>query len=276
MATTELTDTQEAWDAIASGYDEFVTPTHFWIGDEALRRAGLAKGMRFLDVAAGSGALSIPAARLGAHVQATDLSPQMLGRLEARARKEGLAGIDVRVMDGHALEFEDHTFDVAGSQYGVMLFPDLPRAVAEMTRVVKPGGRVLLVVYGPPAQVEFLAFFIGAIQTVIPGFAGLPADLPPLPFQVANAEKLRRRLAEAGLRDIRVETVVQQTPFESGRHLWDWVVNSNPIGAGLVTGLTEAQGLAVREVLDGMLRERAGQDGAAVLTDQSHIGIGIA
>jgi hypothetical protein len=58
--------TRAAWDRIAAGYDQFVTPTHTWLGNEGLRRAGVDRNMRFLDVAAGSAALSIPAARLGA------------------------------------------------------------------------------------------------------------------------------------------------------------------------------------------------------------------
>src|SRR3712207_1125100 len=114
-----------AWDEIAAGYDECVTPTHMWLANEALRLAGLRPGMRLLDVAPGSGALSIPAARLGALVLAADLSPNMVERLKARAREEGLSNVEARVMDGHALELEDDTFDISGSQFGVMLFPDL-------------------------------------------------------------------------------------------------------------------------------------------------------
>src|SRR5262249_50807992 len=99
-------DSLPAWNSIAPGYDESVTPTHFWLGSEGLRRAGLCAGMSFLDVAAGSGALSIPAARLGARVLATDQSPAMLKLLQARAHKEGL-GIETRAMDGHALQISD-------------------------------------------------------------------------------------------------------------------------------------------------------------------------
>jgi ubiquinone/menaquinone biosynthesis C-methylase UbiE len=274
VATHDLTRTRQAWDEIAAGYDEFVTPTHMWLGDEAIRRAGLDAGMRFLDVAAGSGALSIPAARHGARVTATDISTEMLERLGARAKAEGLRDLETRIMDGHALELEDDTFDVAGSQYGIMLFPDLPRGLSELVRVTRPGGRVFLVVYGPPTQVEFLGFFLGAIQAVVPGFTGPPLDPPPLPFQVADAEKLRLALAGAGLKDIRVETVTQQMKFASGKALWDWVVNSNPIGAMLVADLTEAHEAAVQRALDGMLRERAGGSGPAILTDPNHIGIG--
>src|SRR5690606_11409635 len=115
-----------------------------------------------LDVAAGSGALSLPAARLGARVLAVDISPGMVERLAARARAEGLANLETRVMDGHALELEDNTFDLAASQFGVMLFPDLPRGLSEMARVTRPGGRVLVVTFGPFEQVEFIGFFIRA------------------------------------------------------------------------------------------------------------------
>ena len=53
-------------------------------------------------------------------------------------------------MDCHALELPDDRFDVTGSQFGVMLVPDQPRALREMVRVTKPGGRVLVIAYGPP------------------------------------------------------------------------------------------------------------------------------
>src|SRR5215217_5120928 len=109
MTTQELEQTRAAWDKIAAGYDEFVTPTKMWLANEGLRRADLRPGMRFLDVAAGSGALSIPAARLGAQVLAVDLSSIMLERLKARAHQEGLS-VETRIMDGHALELKENTF----------------------------------------------------------------------------------------------------------------------------------------------------------------------
>ena len=93
MSTLQLEKAREAWDDIAAGYDQFVAPTEIWLANEALQRAGLRSGERFLDVAAGPGGLSLPAARLGAKVVATDWSPAMIERLEARAREEGLADV---------------------------------------------------------------------------------------------------------------------------------------------------------------------------------------
>jgi ubiquinone/menaquinone biosynthesis C-methylase UbiE len=276
MTATELERTREAWDAIARGYDEFVTPTEVRLANEALGRAGLRAGMRFLDVAAGSGGLSLPAARLGARVLATDISPTMLALLAARARDESLDNVDVRVMDGHELELEDDAFDLTASQFGVMLFPDLPRALAEMARVTRPGGRVLLVVYAAPTRIEFLGFFLGAIQAVVPGFAGLPADPPPLEFQASDPETLRERLAGAGLSSVRVEDAAEILELDSGRELWAWVLNSNPLAKEIVGGLGEEERAEVRRVLDAMLRERSGRDGPARITNPVHLGLGTA
>ncbi len=278
-ATEEAVDPSEgirdAWDNIAAGYDEFVTPTHMWLANEGLRRVGLGPGMRFLDVAAGSGALGIPAARLGAEVLSTDISPVMLDRVAARAREEGL-DLKTRVMDGHALELGDGAFDMSGSQFGVMLFPDMPRGISELARVTRPGGRVLMTVYGAPQKIEFFGFFVHAIQAVAPSFTGPPMDPPPLPFQLQDPEKLRREMGKAGLKNVHVETITERLEFQSGQHLWDWLTNSNPI-VGMVLAelsLTNEQTAVVRQALDDMVRKRAGGSGPAVLTNPINIGVG--
>jgi ubiquinone/menaquinone biosynthesis C-methylase UbiE len=274
--TTAITHDQirTAWDAIAAGYDAFVTDTEVWLATEALRRAGVAKGHHFLDVAAGAGGLSLPAVRLGAIVVATDWSPAMIERLTMRARKEGLENVVGRVMDCHTLDFADNSFDITGSQFGVMLVPDQPAALREMRRVTKNGGRVLVIAYGSPAEIEFLHFFIAALQAVDPNFAGVPADPPPLEFQVSDPAVLRERLTAAGLKSVTIDTVVEKLEFRSGQEMWDWILNSNPLAGMLTRGLTHDQRADARHVLDGMLRERAAGGGPAVLTNPVHIAVG--
>jgi ubiquinone/menaquinone biosynthesis C-methylase UbiE len=275
MTTQEHEPTRAAWDQIAPGYDAFVTATHIWLGNEGLQRAELRPGVRFLDVAAGSGALSIPAARLGARVLATDQSPVMLERLRARARAEGL-DVETRVMDGHALELDDGGFDLAGSQFGVMLFPDMPKGIREMARVVRPGGRVLMNVYGDPHEIEFFGLFVRAIRSVRPDFEGPPTDPPPLPFQLQDPERLRSEFTRAGLRDVKVETITEPMAFRTGEELWDWLVSSNPIVEGVLgeLNLTSDERGAIRDALEPMVRERARGNGPAVLTSPINIGIG--
>lgn len=264
----------EAWGAIAEGYDRHVAPQEVELANEALGLVELKPGARFLDVAAGTGGLSLPAARLGAQVLATDWSAEMIQRFTARVREESLAGAEGRVMDCHALELPDNSFDVTASQFGVMLVPDQARAIEEMVRVTRPGGRVLLIAYGAPDELEFLQFFLSALKAVAPDFPGLPDDPPPLEFQVSDPEVLRQRLTEAGLKDVRIERTAERPAFASGQQMWDWVVYGNPIPGMLLADLSEDQHSRLRQVLHGMLRERAGADGRAVLTNAVHIGIG--
>ena len=264
----------EAWDAIAQGYDRYVAPQEVDLANEALRLVELEPGERFLDVAAGTGGLSLPAARLGADVLATDWSPAMIDRFEARVREEGLSKTEGRVMDCHALDLPDDSFDVTGSQFGVMLVPDQPRALREMVRVTKPGGRVLVIAYGSPEEFESLQIFISALKAVAPDFAGLPDDPPPLEFQVSDPDVLRQRLTEAGLKEVRVERTAERPAFASGSEMWDWVLYGNPIPGMLVADLSEDQQARLRQVLDAMLRERADANGRAVLTNAVNIGIG--
>ena len=273
--TSERNDTRVAWDRIAPGYDKTNTPTQMWLGNESLRRAGLRAGMRFLDVAAGSGALAIPAARLGAQVLATDQSPVMLELLGARARNEGLT-IETRVMDGQALEVDDNSFDMVGSQFGVMLFPDMPKGISEMVRVTTPGGRVLMNVYGDPHKIEFLGFLVGAVQTVRPDFDGPPMDPLPLPFQLADPVRLCDELATAGLKDVKVETITETTEFRGGKDLWEWIVWSNPIVESVLgnLNLTADERGVIQQALEEMVRTRAGGGDAARLTNPVNIGIG--
>ncbi len=271
-----LEQTRAAWNAIAAGYDRNVTATHISLGEEGLRRAGLRPGMRFLDVAAGTGALCIPAARRGAQVLATDLSPAMLDLLGQRAEAEGL-DIETRIMDGHALELDDDSFDIAGSQFGVMLLPDMPRGIREMARVVKPRGRVLITCFGDPRKIEFFAFLVEAIRSVRPEFTGPPLDPPPLPFQLQDPERLRSELLGAGLTDVRIEAGQEPLAFKTGADLWLWLQSSNPIVEGILADLaiTGREREVIEQALERLVRKHAAGDGQAVLTSPINFGIGV-
>jgi ubiquinone/menaquinone biosynthesis C-methylase UbiE len=272
--TQEHGDTRAAWNNIAAGYDKTNTETQQWLGNESVRRAGLTSGMRFLDVAAGSGALSLPAARLGAKVLATDLSPAMLALLRERARRENL-DIETRVMDGQNLELDNNSFDIAGSQFGVMTFPDQPRGIREMTRVVKPGGRVVMTVYGSPAEIDFLGLFVGAVHSVRPDF--VPSmDPPPPEFRLADPEKLRRELVEAGLKQVQVDRITESTEFKTPTFLWEWIIYSNPIVEmilGMLSVTNDERG-TIERTMYKLWQERAGTSGVATLRAPVNIGWG--
>lgn len=264
----------DAWDAVAEAFDRYVTPQSLLFGEQALSPLELGPGRRVLDVAAGSGALSIPAARRGADVTAVDISPAMVEHLAARARAEGLTALEARVGDGEALDFGDATFDAAVSMNGVSLFPDLQAGLRELVRVTRPGGKVLIVTFGPLQRAEFVAFFLGAVRATVPGSAPPPTDQPTPPFRLADPATLQRALQEAGVRGVRVETATWDVAFDSVDHYLDMTLASNPAAKQQIAGLTDEEFAQVRQVLDGMLRERSGGAPSAVLHAEMRIGHG--
>jgi ubiquinone/menaquinone biosynthesis C-methylase UbiE len=108
------------FDSTAEDYEANTHPITMRYAEAMLARLDVGPGVRFLDIAAGTGAASLPAAELGAEVVAIDFSPGMVERLRAR----GVPNIDVQQMDGQALTFPDASFDVTVSVFGVMVFPD--------------------------------------------------------------------------------------------------------------------------------------------------------
>ncbi len=274
--TTQAPDTEQirqAWESVASGFDDSVSPLTMRFGQEVVERLDVGQGTTFLDVGAGSGALAIPAAQRGADVLAVDLAPTMIDRLNARARD--LPNLRGQVMDGEHLDLADNTFDVAGSINGVTLFPHVDAGIAEMARVTKPGGTVALVCFAHGVKhAEFVAFLFAAVRTAVPDAVLPPTDPPPLPFQLADPQTMRTRLLDAGLADVSVEMTTWDIEVRSAAHYWDVVTASNPIAARIVAQLTTQQQADVQRVVDGMLRERSNGAPGAVLHNPMHIGVG--
>jgi len=276
MISREASKSRIAWDGIAANFDRYVTPTANWsLAKTSLRVVGLMPDMYFLDVASGSGALSLPAARLGAKVLAADISPVMIERLRARVNEEGLSNLKGRVMDGEHLDLNDNTFDIAGSQFGVMLFWDFQKGLSELVRVTRPGGTVFLVVFGPLQKVEFLGLFVMAVQEVVPEFTGLSTANPPLPFQVSDARVLQQKMEQAGLRNVLVKPIIHKLSFRSGIALWNWVTSSNPIVTRMISDLDEEQINLVIQILEQRIRERSSGQKSAILEVAVNIAIGV-
>lgn len=274
MSTTP-TQVRDAWDAVADGFDRHVTPHSMGFGEQVLAALPLGSGVRVLDSGAGSGALAIPAARAGANVVAIDIAPVMVQRLAARADAEGLDNLDARVGDGTALDLDDGSFDVAVSLNGVSVFPDLFGGLTEMARVTRPGGEVVVAAFGPLPEVEFVAFFLGALRAVAPD--AVPPPTQPLPpFRLADPTIFRRTLEEAGLHGVAIDTATWETTFGSVDDHLALLMASNPIAGQLTAPLTDEQSEQFRLVLDGMLRERSGGDSGATLRSTMRIGHAIA
>ena len=143
------------------------------LGRVLVAAAGVASGQRVLDVAAGSGNASFPAARTGAHVVASDLTPELLEAGRTRAEREGL-DLDWRVDDAEALELADASFDVVLSCLGVMFAPHHGAAADELLRVARPGATIGLLSWTPEG---FIGQMFAAMRSFVP--APPPGVQPP-------------------------------------------------------------------------------------------------
>ncbi len=129
-------------------------------------------GVRVLDVAAGSGNISLPAARTGATVISTDLTPELLQRSQARAAAQGLA-IEYWEANALFLPFDDDEFDTVISAIGVMFAPDHQCAADELVRACRPGGTIGVISWTTEG------FFGRMLATIRPYRPSMSAELPP-------------------------------------------------------------------------------------------------
>jgi ubiquinone/menaquinone biosynthesis C-methylase UbiE len=142
------------------------------LGPVLVAATGIGPGVRVLDVAAGSGNISLPAARTGASVVSTDLTPELLQRSQARAAAQGLT-LDYREANAHALPFGDGEFDTVISAIGVQFAPEHRRAASELVRVCRPGGTIGVISWTPEG------FFGRMLATIRPYRPSLSPAVAP-------------------------------------------------------------------------------------------------
>jgi SAM-dependent methyltransferase len=171
--------------------------------------AGVRAGQRVLDVACGTGVVAVTAARLGARVTALDLTPPLL----ERARENGrLAAVDIEWHEGDVeqLPFEAGAFDVVLSQYGHMFAPRPEVAVAEMLRVLTPGGTIAFSTWPPE-------LFVGRTFSLVGRYMPPPPlEVPPPPLW-GDPNVIKQRLG-AAVKDIAFDRARMSVPTLSPQH----------------------------------------------------------
>ena len=143
-------------------------------------------GQQVLDVACGAGQLSLPAARLGAQVTGVDIATNLIEQAQDRAREAGLS-INFEEGDAEALNYPDGSFDLVFSLIGAMFAPRPERVTAEMLRVCRPGGRVIMGNWTPSGFIGQMFKLTGAHVPPPPGM--------PSPVLWGDEETVRQRFS---------------------------------------------------------------------------------
>ncbi len=206
-ARLQLRVQRYGWDRAASHYERFWAEQLQPVRDALLTSAALQSSERVLDVACGTGLVTLLAAELVGEqgmVVGTDLSDTMIQAARLEGERRGLAAKFFQ-MNAERLDFADATFDVVLCALGLMYVPDPERALAEMLRVVRPGGRVVASVWGARRECGWAEIF-PIVESRI------ASDVCPLFFQLGTGSALADTMRAQGAEQVestRLSTVLR-------------------------------------------------------------------
>jgi len=233
---------KESWNKFSSGWKkwdnlfmDFLKP----MGIEISNQLDPKETETILDVAAGTGepGLTIASKLNGGKVVITDLAEHMLEIARENAEQRGIRNIEIQACDVSELPFEDNTFDAISCRFGFMFFPDMSLAAKEMTRVLKPGGRISTSVWNVPEKNFWITAILGTIQRNM--------ELPPPPpgspgmFRCANDGLMSDIFRDAGLNNISIKEVTGKMNCGTTDVYWN---SMTEVAAPVVAALGKADG----------------------------------
>lgn len=257
--------TERQWQEAAGAWHRWGPTLSTWLGpptEAMLDMARVGPGSRVLDVAAGAGQQTIVAARRvgpAGYVLATDIASSLLEFASADARKDGLANIECRRMDGEQLDVPASSFDAVISRVGLIYFPDQHEALTGMHRALKPGGRIAVMVYSTPDRNAFFSTPVSIIRRR----ANLGPPLPgqPGPFSLGGHGVLEAAFAKAGFHSIETRTI--PAPLKMTRSSECVRFEQESFGAlhQMLSGLDDAGRRAAWDEIERELARFDGPDG---------------
>jgi SAM-dependent methyltransferase len=245
----------EIWEAMAAGWErwraqleEALTPVREWLISELAPNPG----ETVLELGAGTGDTGFAVAVIvgqGGRLVSSDFSPAMVEVARRRGAQLGLRSVEYRVIDAERIELEHDSVDRVLCQSGYMLLADPAAALAETRRVLRPGGRLALSVWGVPERNPWAS--IGARLLIERGHLPPPEPGAPGVFAMASEESTRSLLDSAGFTDVRTEEVPVRFAFHDLDDYVRWVIDVAGPFAIVVRGLPDVE----RQILKAQLKE---------------------
>ncbi|MGI8728485.1 MAG: class I SAM-dependent methyltransferase [Solirubrobacteraceae bacterium] len=247
------------WEKRRAEIEEVAAPVREWM----LRELDPQEGDTVLELAAGVGDSGFEAAAIigrSGRLISSDFSPAMLEAARRRGAELGLENVDYRVLDAERIQLADDSVDGVLCRFGYMLMPDPEAAVAETHRVLRPGGRLTLAVWG--ALERNPLFAITGISLAQRGHIPPPPPPPaPGPFSMASAERVDDLLRGAGFTEVRIAEVNGSFTFaDADEYLGLIADTAGPIALAL-QGLADDDRAAVRSEVEDSLGRFAADGG---------------
>jgi len=213
------------WDKAVEDYDRYFVPLLRHCSERCLEMAELQPGERVLDIATGTGVAAFLAAeRVGprGEVVATDISQGMVDAVREEAERQGVTNMSYERVDAEELGFQDGSFDAALCVLGLMYPADPQRAIEQMQRVLKPGGRAAVAVWGRRDRCGWAEIF--PIMD-----ARVNSDVCPLFFQLGGEGALRYAFERAGFSGCREERLDSPLEFANEHDVLAAVFAGGPV-----------------------------------------------
>jgi len=256
---------KQEWTRSAAGWHRWIPEINAWLNgatEAMLDAAAVKEASSVIDIAAGDGGQSVyAAARVGAQgkVLATDITPAFVTLANAVAARMGLRQLSAEVMDAERLTLPDASFDAAISRLGLMYLPDLQKGLAEIRRVLKPGGRLAAVVFTAPEKSPFFSIPVKLIRER----RGLPPPEPgqPGPFSLGAPGVFTRHLAKAGFQDIAEQVLEAPVRFANVEECMKWRREASGTMQQMLSGLEESEKETIWSEIADALRAFEGPEG---------------
>ena len=229
-----------------------------------LEAADLQAGERVLELACGAGRVGLQAAaRVGPDgtVLCTDFSEAMVEAVAERVRRLGIDNVATRAADAEHLELEEAPFDAVLCRFGYMLMADPLQALRESARVLRPGGRLVLAVWGPGEKNPWLATILNAVMDHLN--APPPQPGQPGPFSLGDAARLRELVEEAGLAEVEVAEVETEQRYDSLTGWWGEILEVSGPLATMLKALPEEDRESIRSAVFAEAESFGDEEGAA-------------
>ena len=200
------------WDRASGYYETYWQKQLYPAQQKLLQLANIKGGEKIIDIACGTGLVSFPAAEQAGKegfVMANDISDKMVETGTAIAKERNLSNISFQRMDAEELPVEDNSYDIALCALGLMYFPDPLKAIKEMHRLLKPGGRAVVAVWGRRKNCGWAEVFEIVDRRVA-------SEVCPMFFNLGNEGTLQQYMNAGGFKNISIEVINTVLEYSSG------------------------------------------------------------